>query len=248
MFGATRSQSGSGDTDFKFTGEQRDADSEMYFLRARYYDPETGRFLAQDPLPGGNLYAYVGNNPVNFVDPSGLCIPEINCPPGLGGGTQPPALPKSKDGSSFVDLRDACVDQYQFCRIGIKGGTVQLCAFNVDAEIIACQRLRRANSPLVNRVASGTQDVAEGVLEALTSDCAQGIAALTAAILITGVALYSGGALIAAGGLLTAGAGATATSGAAVGAAAFGPVPSETLTQLGGFAVGGVQGTLSCAR
>jgi hypothetical protein len=38
------------------------------------------------------------------------------------------------------------------------------------------------------------------------------------------------------------------TSGAAVGAAAFGPVPSETLTQLGGFAVGGVQGTLSCAR
>ena len=41
---------------------------------------------------------------------------------------------------------------------------------------------------------------------------------------------------------------ATATTVAAVGAAAFGPLPSETLTQLGGSAVGGVQGTLSCAR
>ena len=41
---------------------------------------------------------------------------------------------------------------------------------------------------------------------------------------------------------------ATATSVAAVDAAAFGPVPSETLTQLGGFVIGSVQGTLICAR
>ncbi len=47
--------------------------SELYFLRARYYDPETGRFLGQDALPAANAYAYVGNNPVRFVDPSGLC-------------------------------------------------------------------------------------------------------------------------------------------------------------------------------
>ena len=58
-----------------FTGEQRDADSGLCYLRARYYDPSIGRFLSQDPLPGGNLYAYVGNSPVNFTDPSGLCVP-----------------------------------------------------------------------------------------------------------------------------------------------------------------------------
>ncbi len=43
----------------------------LYYLRARYYDPETGRFLSQDPIPGVNPYAYVGNKPVRFVDPSG---------------------------------------------------------------------------------------------------------------------------------------------------------------------------------
>jgi hypothetical protein len=79
-----------------------DADTGLYYLRARYYDPSIGRFLTQDPVPAVNLYAYVGNNPVNYVDPSGLCIPGINCPPGLGGGTQPPSLPKSKEGSNFV--------------------------------------------------------------------------------------------------------------------------------------------------
>ena len=45
------------------------------YMRARYYDSELGRFINQDPigLRGGmNLYAYVGNNPLNFVDPSGL--------------------------------------------------------------------------------------------------------------------------------------------------------------------------------
>jgi hypothetical protein len=43
--------------------------------RARYYNPTTGRFLSEDPAgfggSGPNLYAYVGDNPVNFRDPTG---------------------------------------------------------------------------------------------------------------------------------------------------------------------------------
>jgi RHS repeat-associated protein len=52
------------------------------YLRNRWYDPQTGRFLTQDPigLAGGvNLFAYAGNNPVAFTDPFGLCPPITSC-------------------------------------------------------------------------------------------------------------------------------------------------------------------------
>jgi len=48
-FGAIRSQSGSSDTMFRFTGEQFDS-SGLQYLRARYYDPAIGRFVGRDPL------------------------------------------------------------------------------------------------------------------------------------------------------------------------------------------------------
>jgi RHS repeat-associated protein len=51
-------------------GEQRDPETGLYNLRARYYDERTGRFLSTDPLGGG--YPYAGNNPVRFIDPLGL--------------------------------------------------------------------------------------------------------------------------------------------------------------------------------
>ena len=46
----------------------------IYYMRARYYDAGTGRFISEDPagfIDGPNLYAYVGGNPVGVVDPSG---------------------------------------------------------------------------------------------------------------------------------------------------------------------------------
>ncbi len=63
---------------WQFTGEAWDAEVELLYLRARYYQPETGRFITKDPRAGNlsrpwtlNPYVYVGNNPANSRDPSG---------------------------------------------------------------------------------------------------------------------------------------------------------------------------------
>ncbi|MEW6365516.1 MAG: RHS repeat-associated core domain-containing protein [Acidobacteriota bacterium] len=67
---------------YAFTGREWDAESETYFYRARHYDARTGRFTGEDPLPDVNLYAYVKNNPVKYIDPYGMsdCALEFrNC-------------------------------------------------------------------------------------------------------------------------------------------------------------------------
>jgi RHS repeat-associated protein len=60
---------------YRYTGREYDTD-DLYYYRARYYDPTIGRFITPDPigfLSGDtNFYRYVGNDPVNFVDYSGF--------------------------------------------------------------------------------------------------------------------------------------------------------------------------------
>ena len=60
---------------FRFTGEQYDQLTGQYYLKARYYNPVIGQFTQMDTYLGDglNLYAYVQNNPVRYVDPSGHC-------------------------------------------------------------------------------------------------------------------------------------------------------------------------------
>jgi len=63
---------------YTYTARERDKESGLYFYRARYYDPAIGRFLQPDPIGflGGdiNLYNYVANNPVNYIDPEGKSL------------------------------------------------------------------------------------------------------------------------------------------------------------------------------
>ena len=58
---------------FRYTGEQFDAITKQYYLRARFYNPVVARFTQEDTYRGDglNLYAYCANNPVGYVDPSG---------------------------------------------------------------------------------------------------------------------------------------------------------------------------------
>ena len=66
---------------FAYAGREYDSDTELYYYRARWYDPQARRFISEDPigLNGGiNLYAYTGNNPINYTDPSGQDAIYIN--------------------------------------------------------------------------------------------------------------------------------------------------------------------------
>jgi RHS repeat-associated protein len=87
---------------FGFAGEYTDAETGFVYLRARYYDPATGQFISRDPIESltREPYGYVAGNPLNDVDPSGLCG-------FLGNG---PCTP----GGVASDLRDRAGDAGQF--------------------------------------------------------------------------------------------------------------------------------------
>ena len=63
---------------FGYAGEYHDAESGYIYLRNRYYDPDIGRFITEDPAKDGtNWYVYCGNNPVMFYDPWGLSYEDV---------------------------------------------------------------------------------------------------------------------------------------------------------------------------
>jgi RHS repeat-associated protein len=73
---------------YMFTGRRFDLETGLYYYRARYYNPEIGRFLQTDPVGYGdsmNWYSYCGNNPIGFVDPSGMIVESYDWA-GLGFG------------------------------------------------------------------------------------------------------------------------------------------------------------------
>jgi RHS repeat-associated protein len=61
---------------YRYTARQFDSDTALYYHRARYYDPQAGRFISEDPIriQGGiNFYRYASNSPINFEDHFGWC-------------------------------------------------------------------------------------------------------------------------------------------------------------------------------
>jgi RHS repeat-associated protein len=60
-----------------YTGREYDRETNLYFLRARYYNPSTGKFISRDPVGQNdqiNLYTYVANSPVMYTDPTGKFV------------------------------------------------------------------------------------------------------------------------------------------------------------------------------
>lgn len=77
-FGTPLQTTGTTDQRYRFTGEAYESELELYYMRARYYQPSTGRFVTMDPWLGNRArplslhkYLYASANPVTFRDPSG---------------------------------------------------------------------------------------------------------------------------------------------------------------------------------
>ena len=103
-FGGTTVSGAANTNSLQFTGRENDTTG-LYLYRARYYHPRLQRFLSEDPigLTGGiNGYSYVGNSPLNAIDPTGLITLPAN-PGGLGPEWTLDPTHQDPNGSRFRD-------------------------------------------------------------------------------------------------------------------------------------------------
>jgi RHS repeat-associated protein len=80
---------GGAEGEYSYTGKQKDNSTNLVYFNARFYMPEVGRFLTMDPVKAGvNWYVYCGNNPLRYIDPTGLTDEENYDYYGLGAGDE----------------------------------------------------------------------------------------------------------------------------------------------------------------
>jgi RHS repeat-associated protein len=127
----------------QFTGRENDGTG-LYHYRARYYSPAMSRFISEDPagFAAGdpNLYRYVGNDPINTIDPSGMFGPAISCALGalIDVGV---SLAENAMSGRKPDLGDIAGSAVSGCVSGLVG-------FGLGKLLTRVARLVRINNPI----------------------------------------------------------------------------------------------------
>jgi RHS repeat-associated protein len=127
-FGNLTASTGSITNRFQYTAREFDSESGLYYYRARYYDPQVGRFVNEDPIRfdagDENFYRYVGNDSVNDSDPSGLAgrkhpSPTPNPKPPAGAGCQ------GQDCAVYVSCRGVeGHEEFAHCTVTAQNGSL----------------------------------------------------------------------------------------------------------------------------
>lgn len=126
-FGNLTGSTGTLTNSFRYTAREFDAETNLYFYRARYYDPSIGRFTREDPLRFGagdpNFYSYVSQNPVTFTDPLGRSRIYGNwCGPNWTGGLKESFNPAHvKDYKRPIDSVDEGCMHHDICYFNCRG-------------------------------------------------------------------------------------------------------------------------------
>jgi RHS repeat-associated protein len=148
-----------------FTGEL--TDNGLVYLRARWYNPNTGTFTSRDPFPGVDTvpqslhpYAYTHNNPVNWTDPSGKCpwCVAIAVGAAIGAaveyGSQVYGNYQERGWQGWDTLNPS--DPWAIARAGLQGGIAGGLGYALGPAVAALPALARIGSPLARSIIAGS--------------------------------------------------------------------------------------------
>ena len=141
-------------------------DEALVFMRARFYDPEIGHFLSEDPIWSTNLYPYANNNPIMKFDPNGEWTQLV----GFAGILFTAEEHALYGGPAWKDIALTVVTTVAGCAVGVAAGAVIAVATTVYAAVslgISAyeQHLDNKSALIDNEIANRTSEESRRIVE-----------------------------------------------------------------------------------